>query len=95
MIGKPDFPGNRRHDATPELRRELAEAFLYRDPDYLVGCVAGGKTFRKAKEPELQRIAQIFHDGETYYSAVAIHSLYVQDPAAWCDWTNPHRSPWG
>lgn len=86
MIGRKDFPGNKRHDAVPALRRELAEAFLYRAPDYLLGCVAGGRTFRKSKEPELQAIASMFHVGETYYSAVAIHSLYCQDPAAWCDW---------
>jgi len=82
----PNFGGNRRHDPVPGLSRELRGSFAIDHPDYLIGCVAGGRVF-KSKEDELKEIAARFHTGRTYHSAVALHMAYGRDPerfAAFC-----------
>jgi hypothetical protein len=75
----PNFSKNRRHDANPAMSKELREAFSIDHPDYLIGCVAGGKVF-EGKEEELKKIASRFHVGKTYWSAIALHQTYKDNP---------------
>lgn len=79
FIENPNFDKNRRHDRNPAMARELAAAFAVEHPDYLIGCVAGGRVFR-SKEDHLQSIAEKYHVGKTYHSAVALQVLYMRDP---------------
>jgi predicted O-methyltransferase YrrM len=79
FIDNPNFDKNRRHDRNPAMARELASAFALEHPDYLIGCVAGGKVFA-SKETRLKAIAQKFHVGKTYHSAVALQVLYMKNP---------------
>jgi len=79
FIENPDFDKNRRHDKNPAMAAELREAFSIEHPDYLIGCVAGGKVFR-SKETHLQAIAEMYHVGKTYHSAVSLQVLYMRDP---------------
>ena len=79
FIENPQFDQNRRHDRNPAMARELAGAFAIEHPDYLMGCVAGGKVFAR-KEEHLQSIAEKYHVGKTYHSAVALQVMYMRDP---------------
>lgn len=79
FIEDPEFDKNRRHDKNPAMAKELADAFSVEHPDYLIGCVAGGKVFAR-KEDHLKSIAQNFHIGKDYHSAVAVQVLYMKNP---------------
>lgn len=79
FIDDPNFSKNRRHDPVPGLGKELKEAFMIEHPDYLVGCVANGKVFKRYDD-KLRAIADNFHEGRTYCSAVAFHTMYVNEP---------------
>jgi predicted O-methyltransferase YrrM len=79
FIEDPNFDKNRRHDRNPAMARELASAFSVEHPDYLIGCVAGGRVFAR-KEDHLKSIATKFHVGKEYHSAVALQVLYMKNP---------------
>jgi predicted O-methyltransferase YrrM len=79
FIEDPNFNKNRRHDRNPAMAGELTSAFSVEHPDYLIGCVAGGKVFAR-KEDHLKSIATKFHIGKTYHSAVALQVLYMKNP---------------
>jgi len=85
FIEDPSFDRNKRHDPNPEMSRELAEAFALEDPQYLIGCVAGGKVFKRY-DASLRSIAQTVWRGKTFHSAVSFHSLYAAAPDAWEAW---------
>jgi predicted O-methyltransferase YrrM len=79
FIDDPNFSKNRRHDKNPAMASELSSAFSVEHSDYLIGCVAGGKVFA-SKDSRLKEIAQKFHIGKTYHSAVALQVLYMKNP---------------
>jgi predicted O-methyltransferase YrrM len=79
FIDDPNFDKNRRHDRNPAMSKELGVAFSIEHPDYLIGCVAGGKVCG-SKESRLIEIAGSYHMSKTYYSAVALQVLYMKDP---------------
>lgn len=79
FIENPDFSRNRRHDRNPAMAKELAKAFAIEHPDYVIGCVAGGKVFAR-KDAKLCSIAEKYHVGKTYHSAVALQVLYMTNP---------------
>ena len=81
FIENPSFDKNRRHDKNPLMAKELEKAFSIEHPDYMMGCVAGGKVF-KSKESRLVSIAEKYHVGKEYHSAVALQVLYMKDPEA-------------
>ena len=78
FINNPKFDKNRRHDANPAMSAELELAFSIEDPDYLIGCAAGGAVF--AKDAPLRAIAEKYHKGKEFHSAVAMQLLYMRDP---------------
>lgn len=85
FMQNPKFTQNKRHDPSPEMTRELKKAFTIDHPDYLVGCVANGKVFKKYDQ-KLKAISQQYHEGGEYYSAVAFHSMYAENPEKFAAW---------
>jgi len=78
FMDDPNFKLNRRHDPHPQMSVELRESFAIDDPNYLIGCVAGGNVFQKY-EQKLINIAAEYHTDRTYYSAIAFHTMYAED----------------
>ncbi len=79
FIDDPLFNGNKRHDRNPAMSMELGNSFSVDHPDYLIGCVAGGKVFA-SKDGRLREIASRYHSRRQYHSAVALHQLYAENP---------------
>lgn len=78
FINDPMFDKNRRHDGTFGMSAELERAFSIENPDYLIGCAAGGKVF--SNDRKLRDIAEKHHQGKVFHSAVALQILYTEDP---------------
>jgi hypothetical protein len=84
FIEDENYGGNRRHDGNPDLSKDLRRSFSIDDPDYLIGCVAGGNVFR-SKEKHLQSISSQYHGEYTYYSAASMQILYMKYPEKFID----------
>ena len=81
FINDPKFNKNRRHDPNPAMSADLANSFSVVHPDYLIGCAAKGVFGTNyAKENRLEAITDEYHEGRSFYSAVAFQVLYTKDP---------------
>jgi hypothetical protein len=60
------------------MSEELGRSFMIDDSRYNIGCVAGGKVFNY--DGRLRGIADRYHNGKTYYSAIALHQTYISNP---------------
>ena len=71
---------------SPKFRKELTEAFMIDDPDYLIGLSAGmaneagtsAGLFKKfANDEEMKEMIKKYYTNKTFYSPIALHYLLV------------------
>lgn len=81
--------GESFHQNSPELREELTDAFTFKDPDFLVGSVAGmlnekrmrnGLFARFEYDDTLRKVVEELRPGETLENPIALLYKFVFEP---------------